>query len=227
MYTLQPILTADGSYTFFIPELNEHYHSTFGAVQESNHVFINNGLLFFRYRNPEIKEINIFEMGFGTGLNALLTWHATRNLNLKINYTTVETYPISIDNIRQLNLKNVFDDSKLLSIFEAMHTADWDKKTTYNKFTLEKKHVDIIDYQPCGDFDLVYFDAFAPEIQPDLWNYKIFEKIHESMCHNAVLTTYSAKGIIRRLLSEIGFNVEKIAGPPGKRHVLRAIVQRE
>lgn len=225
MYTLKPVITGDGSSTFFIPELNEHYHSTFGAVQESNHIFINSGLIFFLQKNQEMREISIFEMGFGTGLNAFLTWMAIRNLNLKVKYTTIEKYPIDLSIIQQLNLKNIFKDDYLLTVFEEMHTTDWENKREFDNFILNKIQTDITNYQPTDKFNLVYFDAFAPDIQPELWSKNIFEKIYQSLYSGSILTTYSAKGTIRRLLSDIGFQVEKIQGPPGKRHILRAFVK--
>ena len=138
MNSVKPILTDDGSYTLFVPELNEHYHSTFGAAQESLHVFIQNGLKYFLNQNPDFIKVRIFEMGFGTGLNAFLTWLNTKNLNLKIEYTAVEKFPLDFSIIEQLNIGNYFQNAELEDVYKQFHTSEWEIPAAFGNFTLKK-----------------------------------------------------------------------------------------
>ena len=212
------IITADGSHTLYVPELNEHYHSVNGAVQESNHVFIKAGYDFCK-ANP----LRIFEVGFGTGLNALLT--ATRCLTEKrdVIYTTIEKHPLDLDLIYSLNYKTLAGENGK-ELFESIHAAPWGEFIQINEvFSLKKIKDDLVTYSPDGLNDLIYFDAFGPDKQPSMWSRDIFKKITDITDNKGVLTTYSAKGEIKRILKENGFIVTLLPGPPGKREMIRAI----
>lgn len=209
--------TEDGSTTIYVPELDEHYHSTHGAIQESMHVFIEAGL-----NQISKNEISVFEMGFGTGLNCLLTW-LNRRSN-KVSYTSIEKYPVETDLATQLNFNDALQlDQNHAEKFYTMHQAEWDVLAEIHpQFLLRKIEVDIRDYTFESGFDLVYFDAFAPEVQPKLWKQDIFQKLFDAMNVGGILTTYCAKGVVRRTLQSVGFVVERLPGPPGKREMLRA-----
>lgn len=213
-------ITEDGSYTLFIPALNEHYHSTHGAIQESMHVFINAGL-----RQCAKSEIRVLEIGFGTGLNAFLTLLEAEKTSKKIDYTTLEFYPLSTIDTEELNYPELIDSSKKY-IFEELHKTEWEKwsqVTLY--FSLLKRKVDFSrpsDFYSEHKFDVIFFDAFAPEKQPEMWTQEIFDKIYSISSENAILTTYCAKGSVRRMLQAAGFLMERLPGPTGKREILRA-----
>ncbi|MCD4772154.1 MAG: tRNA (5-methylaminomethyl-2-thiouridine)(34)-methyltransferase MnmD [Bacteroidales bacterium] len=219
---IQIIKTEDGSHTLFVPELGEHYHSIHGAVQESMHIFIDAG---FRYFNNNFDKIDILEIGFGTGLNALLTFIESEKNNQEINYTTVEAFPLEEEIYHKINYPGLFQDKNLSSIFLKIHKAGWNKfQNIGENFKLNKIHQKIEDViLPKNEFDLVYYDAFSPDVQPSLWTEKMFAKIARSMKQNGILTTYSAKGIVKRALKASGFRTENIPGPPGKREITRAI----
>jgi tRNA U34 5-methylaminomethyl-2-thiouridine-forming methyltransferase MnmC len=212
------ILTKDGSHTIFIPELNENYHSVHGAEQESTHVFINAGLKLF----TDIKKINILEIGFGTGLNALLTFYESKKHNAKIFYTSVEKYPITKEEADRLNY-GIYNAEKE-EIFTLLHKAKWNIciKISDN-FYLKKINIDLKVFSPANKFNLIYFDAFAPDIQPKLWTKQIFEKISNNLNNNGVIVTYSVKGKVKRIFKSLNFKIELPEGPPGKRNMLRAI----
>jgi len=216
MKLIKLILTKDGSKTLFLPELNETYHSKFGAITESKHVFIKSGYQFLKQF-----EIKILEIGFGTGLNAVLTYLEHLKDGRKIYYESLEKYPLSNEIIKQLNY---FSDKKTEDIFKKIHQADWQKPYKINnKFTLFKNKFDLTDYQSDMRFDLIYFDAFAPNKQPEMWTENIFQKMFNLLNSGGILVTYSAKGSVRRTMQSAGFIVERIPGPPGKREMLRAI----
>lgn len=218
--------TEDGSFTLFSTEIGEHYHSTKGALQESQHVFIKEGLLHYISNNPHKKRINILEMGFGTGLNALLALKVGIDYKLEIFYTTIEKYPIPINLAQKLNCGQLFDNKGYVDYYNQLHFAEWNVETKINIFYLNKIQTDITDYLPQTPVDVVFFDAFSPKVQQELWSVEIFTKIYQAMTDNAVLTTYSAKGDVRRNLIASGFSVVKLQGPPGKRHILRAVKQK-
>jgi tRNA U34 5-methylaminomethyl-2-thiouridine-forming methyltransferase MnmC len=207
-------LTADGSHTLFIPEMDEHYHSVNGAVQESYHVFIEAGL-----QRMKSSSVRVLEIGFGTGLNAFLTLlHA----GVPVEYYTVELYPLPLDVVRSLNYGKIICPGKE-ELFRSLHMAAWDMPVKITDlFTLHKIQGDSNACALPGDIGLVYFDAFAPGKQPEMWNQDIFTKLYQSMIPNGVLTTYCAKGSVRRMMQEAGYSVERIPGPPGKREMLRA-----
>lgn len=210
--------TADGSHTLFIPQMDEHYHSVNGAVQESRHVFIEAGL-----HHQDKKDITVFEIGFGTGLNAFLTLLDAEDKNCKIDYYSVELYPLEPEIVQALNYGELICPEKK-DLFYALHAAAWDK-TEYitDYFTLHKIHGDNNNCLLPDDIDLVYFDAFAPDKQPEMWNQEIFDKLYAHMSEGGILTTYCAKGVVRRVMQKAGYSVERIPGPPGKREMLRAI----
>lgn len=223
------IPTEDGSVTIFIPEWNESYHSKHGAVQEAFHVFIRNGLDFLNGKN----EISILEIGFGTGLNALITLTETFGKNQMINYTGIEKYPVSKEEISLLNYpaslkefhpKIELELTDIQYLYDELMTAEWDELVEINfNFKLKKIQADFLEFNyPENKFDLVYFDAFGARVQPELWTEELFEKIYKSMKTDAVFTTYSAKGSVRRALKSVGLKVEKRPGPPGKREMLIA-----
>ncbi len=207
--------TEDGSHTLYNQAIDECYHSVHGAKNESNHIFIQSAFLQCRKQ-----EISVFEVGFGTGLNAFLTYLTAEKNNQKVHYETVELFPVTHDFYSNLNYS---ETDKERSIFEKLHQSEWNKYTSINSdFSLFKHFGDMKDLELKNMFDIVYFDAFSPEKQPDMWDKLIFEKLYNAMNQDAILTTYCAKGVVRRTLQEVGFTVERLAGPIGKREILRA-----
>lgn len=213
------ITTKDGSKTLFIPELNEQYHSVNGAVQESMHVFINAGFKELSHLN----KLNIFEVGFGTGLNALLSFFC--NKNQKVFYHGIEKYPLASEEYSVLDFPAFISKSKeLKNAFITMHECLWNKTININSsFELYKEKNSLEKFSTNQKFDLIYFDAFAPEIQPDLWTVEVFKTMFDLLLPGGILVTYCAKGQVRRNMQEVGFKVERIPGPPGKRQMMRAI----
>ncbi|MEO9894615.1 tRNA (5-methylaminomethyl-2-thiouridine)(34)-methyltransferase MnmD [Aurantibacter sp.] len=212
------ITTSDGSKTIQIEDLNEQYHSIHGAVQEAKHVFIKNGLALFKNR-----EISILEIGFGTGLNALITLMCCKDFNLKINYTGVEAYPVMKNELDQLNYIDCLQANDFVLEYIKMHESAWEANVFItDEFVLKKRQEDFLKIEDVQAFDLIYFDAFGARVQPELWTKVIFEKMFTAMKNEAVLVTYSAKGSVRRAMQAVGFEVERLPGPPGKREMLRA-----
>lgn len=223
--------TEDGSHTLYVPELEEHYHSTHGAIQESMHVFIDTGL---RHCNNE--HIHLLEIGFGTGLNGLLTLLEAEKLHKKIFYHSLERFPLTETAAMQLNYPEqiatgakalpVADEKITAQLFCLLHQSHWERATAITpSFTLLKEETDFShpeQFQPPRQYDLIYFDAFAPEKQPEMWQETIFQRLYTLCADNAILTTYCAKGAVRRMLQSAGFIVERLPGPPGKREMLRA-----
>jgi len=220
MSDLSLMYTRDGSPTLYSHRYDATYHSRHGAIQESQHVFIEAGLSILTDKNP----IRILEMGFGTGLNALLTALRIRNSDISIEYEALETIPLNQIQIEQLitSLEPLLSDSN--GLFRSMHEAQWGTMTTIEEgFKLLKRNEDLISAHFELGYDLVYYDAFAPSTQPELWTVQIFQKLFEAMSIGGALTTYCSKGDVRRAMITAGFEVEKIPGPPGKREMLRAI----
>ncbi|MBC8616623.1 tRNA (5-methylaminomethyl-2-thiouridine)(34)-methyltransferase MnmD [Parabacteroides faecis] len=210
--------TADGSHTLFIPEMDEHYHSVNGAVQESRHVFIEAGL-----HRQEKKDITVFEVGFGTGLNAYLTLLAAENEDRSVDYFSVELYPLDPALVRALNYGDMICPEKKM-LFTALHSAAWNEPVKItDHFTLHKIQGDNNSCTLPEDMDLIYFDAFAPDKQPEMWSQEIFDRLYAHTSEGGILTTYCAKGVVRRMMQKAGYSVERIPGPPGKREMLRAI----
>lgn len=214
------ITTKDGSKTIHLPEWNENYHSHHGAYQEAMHVFINSGLKQF---TPTKKPISVLEIGFGTGLNALLTFNHTSKNN-PILYTGLEAYPVNQNELDALNYTKLDALQAYQSVYQKMHTVQWNEWETINShFKLLKLQKQLEDFNPENEtFDLIYFDAFGPRVQPDLWSLAVFETLFRSMKKEGIFVTYCCKGQVRRDLIQVGFEVEKIPGPPGKREMLRA-----
>ena len=230
--------TEDGSHTLFVPELNEHYHSVNGAIQESHHIFINAGLeyyLDYSYKNnpKPVQTINILEIGFGTGLNALLTLIESEMRSINVFYNSIELYPVSIEDAEKLNYPTHLGKNHLhlkeniTELFLQLHTAKWEEAVDItSNFTLLKQQIDFSNpskFNTSKLFNLVYFDAFAPEKQPEMWTFDVFNKIFSLCDSGTVLTTYCAKGVVRRMLQNEGFKMERLPGPPGKREVLRGV----
>jgi tRNA U34 5-methylaminomethyl-2-thiouridine-forming methyltransferase MnmC len=210
-------ITADGSTSFHIPQWNEQYHSKHGAIQEAYHVFIKAGLNLFK----DSSSVSILEIGFGTGLNAFITFLESIKRNLSINYVGVEKYPLSEQEIKLLNYVSSLNASEFEDVFKKMHNSD-NKTFLYPNFRLIKREQDFNKIADVNQFNLIYFDAFGARVQPELWTESIFKKMFIALKKNGVLVTYSAKGSVRRAMLAVGFDVEKIPGPKGKREMLRA-----
>lgn len=210
--------TEDGSHTFYASELDEPYHSMHGALQESEHIFIDQG-----FKQVKKASIRILEIGFGTGLNTLLSYREGIKTTTRIYYHTVEKYPLTSSEYSKLNYES-FVTGIPDGILIQMHLAPWEKDFDLHPiFRLHKEKSDFRKMQPKGRYDLIYFDAFAPEKQPELWSENIFSRISDLSNSGAILVTYSSKGLVQRALKKSAFNVEKIPGPPGKREMIRAI----
>ncbi|CAZ96968.1 tRNA (5-methylaminomethyl-2-thiouridine)(34)-methyltransferase MnmD [Zobellia galactanivorans] len=212
------ITTGDGSKTIQITDWDEQYHSKHGAVQEAYHVFIKHGLALFTG-----KDISILEIGFGTGLNALITYIESEKNGGRLRYTGVEAYPVSEVEMAQLNYIGELDAEAYENDFKRMHNSDWGCDIHIsNDFMLRKEQKFFADITDENAFDLVYFDAFGARVQPELWTEDIFAIMYRAMRKDGVLVTYAAKGSVRRAMQAVGFEVERLPGPPGKREMLRA-----
>jgi len=211
------ILTNDGSTTIHISDLNECYHSRFGAIQEAKHVFIKNGLDLFR----DVLELAILEIGFGTGLNAFITYLETIG-SQKINYHGVEAYPISTQEMESLNYVSSLNAVDYSAVFKTMHLSKWEEIIPIAPhFSLIKRKQFIQDISDQNQFNLIYFDAFGFTVQPELWTENIFKSMYEALKPEGVLVTYACRTPIKRAMLSAGFKIEKLAGPPGKREMLR------
>ena len=214
------IKTTDGSYTLYVPDFDETYHSTNGALQESLHVFIQEGLQF----RSELKEVSILEVGFGTGLNALTTLVEVESSNRKVKYTSLEAFPLEWEVVDKLNYMDLVEVKKYTIPFKLMHTCDWEAFSAITpSFSLRKQKIKLQEVSFENEFDVIYFDAFAPQVQPDLWTKEIFASMYKALKPNGVLVTYCAKGIVKRALKSVGFNLQSIPGPPGKREMSRGV----
>lgn len=211
---LKKVTTSDGSNSIYLEELDEHYHSVHGAHAEAMHVFIKHGLQFVFERKDKIE---LLEMGFGTGLNALLTWQNVPK-NKEVVYTSIEKFPVEVSFLNELNY---FDkDGK----YEKIINSEWNKPiAVVDCFSLNKLTGDLLNFESNARFDLIYFDAFAPRVQPELWTEEVFGKCYEMLTEKGVLVTYCAKGQVKRNMKGVGFTVERLPGPPGKREMTRAI----
>ena len=224
MSSIKIIQTKDGSHSLLNAALNETYHSTHGAIQESNHVFIKNGLIFFLQQN-QTNEVSILEVGFGTGLNALLTLKESIAQKLKINYTSLETFPISTELVNQLNYPQQIQLAESEKLFQHLHLTSWNESTAITSdFILEKRKGKIQEMN-LGErkYDLVFYDAFAPAKQPEMWQLPVLEKVVHSLTPNGAFVTYCAQGQLKRNLKSLGMVVESLPGPPGKREMVRAM----
>ncbi len=212
-------MTGDGSHTLFDDKTGENYHSVHGAIQESEHVFIMAGLNLFKDSQTAV---HIFEVGFGTGLNALLAYRWAETKNILIEYQSVELYPVSLEVAARLNYPRLLNMDK--QVFYKMHQCGNEKTDISGYFALQKYSMSLQEIRlPDNTFDVVFFDAFSPGTQPAMWTEEIFGKMASAMKREGVLTTYSTKGTVKRALKANGFRIEKLPGPPGKREILRAM----
>ena len=211
--------TGDGSKTIRIVDLDENYHSSHGALQEALHVFIKNGLLEFK----EKSQISIFEMGFGTGLNAFLSAIKSSDLKLKIEYSGVEAFPISEDEIIALEYAQLVGDENV-ELYKKIHSSSWEEMNEISAFFTLKKiknHLQNLELEK-ESFDIIYYDAFGPRAQDEMWSVELFKKMYDSLKVGGFLVTYCAKGQVKRNMKEVGFTIEPLPGPPGKREMTRA-----
>jgi len=211
------IKTEDNSHTLYVPHLNEHYHSTYGAIQESLHVYIEAGMNY-----AQINPITIFEVGFGTGLNAYLSFLNAQQKQIKTTYYSIDNFPLEMSIVSKLNYPELI--GKEYNIYNNMHMRGWDKWNTISPyFKLKKIQADIKKFICNFNYDVVYFDAFGPDIQPEMWEKEIFKKIVNALNPQGIITTYSVKGKVKRILKNLGMKIETIQGPIGKRQMIRAI----
>ncbi len=212
-------LTADGSHTIQIDDLQVTYHSKHGAIQESRHVFIDAGIAYLHQMN-NLSEIRVLEMGFGTGLNALLTAIYSDQMDLRVKYHSIEAFPLTTDELSSLNYGSLLQQEE---IFSLLHTTQWNTATTIQpKFELHKHLCKLDAFVTEEKFNLIYYDAFAPTAQPELWTVEVFEELYRLLVSEGILVTYCSKGVVRRAMETAGFRVTKLQGPPGKREMVRA-----
>ncbi|WP_228235371.1 tRNA (5-methylaminomethyl-2-thiouridine)(34)-methyltransferase MnmD [Allomuricauda sp. M10] len=212
------IVTGDGSKTIQIEDWDEQYHSKHGAIQEAYHVFIEHGLRLFQN-----DEIHILEIGLGTGLNALITLLEAPKQHLKIRYVGVEAYPVTMEEVEHLDYCHQLNATSSEKLFQLMHQSNWEEVVPVtDSFHLLKQKKDFREIKEQNLFNLIYFDAFGARVQPDLWTEDIFQIMHDAMAKRGILVTYAAKGSVRRAMQAVGFTVERLPGPPGKREMLRA-----
>ena len=212
----------EGLKTLYRQDINETYHSQHGAIQESMHVFIEAGMRFW-IKTKQQKKLSILEIGFGTGLNAILSFIEAEKQGIQVHYTGLETMALPYDLISKLDYQAHWDKDHETK-YAAMHVGEWESNLTIGtNFILQKRLIAIENFETNEQFDLVYFDAFAPDKQSELWDLAIFQKIFQLVNIGGILVTYSAKGDVRRNLLAAGFEVEKLEGPPHKRHMLRAV----
>jgi tRNA U34 5-methylaminomethyl-2-thiouridine-forming methyltransferase MnmC len=226
------VVTEDGSHSISIPGMNTTYHSRFGAIQESLHVFIRAGLQYAASQPPVAGPLYIFEMGFGTGLNALLTATEAERMGLQVYYEAIEAFPLDTAITDQLNYCEQLQRTDLKPLFQQLHHSEWNKESVLTPhFTLKKSLLSLIDYlnnkatapHAGPGVNVVYYDAFAPEEQPELWDSHLFSCLYPLMAPGGLLVSYCSKSVVRRALQAVGFRVEKIPGPQGKREMLRAM----
>ena len=214
------IQTSDGSSSVYLPQWDENYHSKHGAIQEAYHVFIKSGLDLFK----DGSKLGILEMGFGTGLNCMITYLEAKKRNLTIDYQGLEGYPLETELIFELNHLEQLKAEHETIVYQSIQTSDWDVRVKMHpQFDLNKREVMFEDYQGKEVVDLIYFDAFGARVQPELWTETIFKKMYEALKIDGIIVTYAAKGSVRRAMQAVGFKVERLPGPPGKREMLRGI----
>ncbi len=218
MVNIKIVKTADGSNTLYSEEYKAHYHSLNGALQESHHIFIENGFKYFSKN-----ELSVLEVGFGTGLNAALTSSIAFLSKVKTNYTGIELHPLSQEILEKINYKSVLTEFDFNN-WKAINSLDWgSSRTVSGFFKILKLNDDICKLSLSDNYDLIYYDAFAPEDQPEMWEKQVFEKLYSSTKPNGILVTYCSKGIVKQALRNAGYKVERLPGPIGKRHIIRAI----
>ena len=216
-YKRELVTTSDGTSSIFLPQLNEHYHSHHGAVQESQHVFMKMG---WEVVFPNIDHVAILEVGFGTGLNTWLVYHDVKwNSRPVVHYTALELYPVQLELARELKYASAQESND----FMLLHETEWNTSVVvHHRFTLEKRSTSLHDFSAQRQYDLIFFDAFAPRVQPEMWTREVFDQMFRLLNPGGILVTYCCKGDVRRNMIAAGFKVEKVPGPPGKREMLRA-----
>ena len=214
------ITTSDGSVTIYLPEMKETYHSKFGAIQEAYHVFILNGLNLL----TKVQPVSVLEIGFGTGLNAFITYLESKKSGQEIHYTGIEAFPVPKEEVAQLNYVSQLGAEAEQVVFDQMHEADWEKGIAIDtKFTLFKRQQYFEAVNDVNTYDIIYFDAFGYHAQPELWSTEIFKKMFTALKADGILVTYACRSVIKKTMQEAGFITEKLPGPPGKREMLRAV----
>lgn len=218
------IRTEDGSTTLYVPELHEHYHSIHGAIRESVHIFIRAGIEYYRENTPSLSlPLRILEAGFGTGLNAYLTLIYATAQQMPVDYHTLEKYPLSPEEAAQLNYAKLIS-SPCAEHFTRLHEVPWESSAAITSvFSLYKHRQDLRDVHFPPEFDIVFFDAFNPDVQPHLWTVEVFRQFFEALKPGGILVTYCVKGIVKQALRQVGFSLKRLPGPPGKREMLRAV----
>lgn len=217
------IVTKDGSHSVAIPEWKASYHSLYGALQESLHVYIESGLKYWFNQHAAASRCVIFEMGFGTGLNALLSVIEAKKLQRRLIYEAVEAFPLEDSITQQLNYCEALEAPSWQPVFESLHSGEWNKtQEITDLFSFKKIHAPLAEYTPTEPINIIFYDAFAPAAQPELWTQEVFEHMLNILAPDGMLVTYCSKGDVRRALQAAGFSVEKIPGPPGKREMIRA-----
>ncbi len=212
-------VTQDGSHTIFAEEYGVPFHSKYGAITESVHVYINAGL---RFKAAVQTEISILEIGFGTGLNAFLTLLEAERRNLKVHYLGIEAYPIAVEDTAVFNFTEQLGIPNRQADFQRLHRCAWERSVRLSDhFYLHKKQIRLEAYRTRQHFDLIYFDAFAPQAQPDLWTERILQLMYNALNPDGIFVTYCAKSDFKRTLKKVGFDVESPEGPPGKREMTR------
>ena len=218
------IMTEDGSHSLYSSRFGVSYHSKYGAIQETQHVFINAAL---RVKAVIQKHISILDMGFGTGLNAYMTLLEAARQNLKIQYMAIEAYPITANQANQLNYSHLLQSDQKDTFYQ-LHHCPWEQQLAINdNFTFQKAKLHFQDIPFNNQFDIIYFDAFAPNAQPELWTVEVLAPCYQALREDGILVTYCAKGAVKRTLKQLGFEVESLKGPPGKREMTRAYKVRE
>lgn len=217
MAQIKIVPTADGSNTLYSEQYKAHYHSLNGALQESLHVFIKNGYDFLTHN-----KLNILEVGFGTGLNAALSASKAIEKSCNTHYTGIDIIPLNKESLSKLNYSSVLSEEAYSNWQKIVATPWGDEFNVNDYFTLKKIQADFTGFNPPSSYDLIYFDAFAPEDQPEMWSVDIFEKLYKSTNPEGILVTYCSKGIVKQALREVGYKVERLSGPAGKRHIIRA-----
>lgn len=218
------ITTADGSTTIHLPDWNEQYHSKHGAINEAYHVFIHSGLQFTLENHGISRPLCVLEIGLGTGLNAFITYIEAEKHKIDISYVGVEGYPIALEEAEKLNYISELDANDKASVFKMLHSSEWEEPLQLSShFQLTKQHKMFDKIADIDAYHLIYFDAFGARVQPDLWTEAIFKLMYAALKPKGVLVTYAAKGSVRRAMQSVGFTVERLPGPPGKREMLRGV----
>lgn len=224
MSQLRLEITADGSHTLVLPDEQEQYHSIHGAIQESEHVFMQAGLMHYLSAFSG-KSVQLLEIGMGTGLNVLLTYLLAKSKQVQIRYTSLEAFPLQQAIYSQLNYADLLapKDEEVNDLFQQIHCGEWGKEVSFcEHFQFIKLNTRLEEFQSADTYQLIFFDAFSPRVQPELWTTEIFAKLYTCMSQNSILVTYCAKGEVKRNLKSAGFSLENIPGPPGKREMIRA-----